>query len=213
MLDAAASSRVGSEFVGLARVFRDTVRREDEQLEHALRAAIARAAASASEVAPGETPLGVIHAWANMPSLFRIGHPKIAYVRTEFAIEEQRLCVSWIRDEGWGEAAERERGLAVCKLTFRVQDGRLIRRWRPIANVSLHALARRIERGAGRDPVALFSDLATLAQGNDTGERIDTPGGFWLGGCIEALDDGAGKGCKLRNVRTWLPVDSEKSCS
>jgi hypothetical protein len=35
-------------------------------------------------------------------------------------------------------------------------------------------------------------------------ERVNTHGGFRLGGVIEAMDDQERKGVKLRNVRTWL---------
>jgi hypothetical protein len=33
---------------------------------------------------------------------------------------------------------------------------------------------------------------------------VNTPGGFWLGAVVEAMNDAEGKGVKLRNVRTWL---------
>jgi hypothetical protein len=35
-------------------------------------------------------------------------------------------------------------------------------------------------------------------------ERVHTHDGFRLGAVIEAMNDQAGKGCAIRNVRTWL---------
>jgi hypothetical protein len=87
---------------------------------------------------------------------------------------------------------------------FAVQKGKLIARWTPLACVSLHALARRVERGAERDHTALTRDLALLVESDSNTERVFTPGGFWLGAVIEAMNDAERKGVKLRNVRTWL---------
>jgi hypothetical protein len=33
---------------------------------------------------------------------------------------------------------------------------------------------------------------------------VNTRDGFWLGAVVDALDDAAKKGCRVRNVRTWL---------
>jgi hypothetical protein len=85
-----------------------------------------------------------------------------------------------------------------------VHKGTLTVRWVPIACISLHALARRIERGTERDHPALVRDLALLVESNPSDERVSTPGGFWRGSVIEALNDAERKGCIIRNVRTWL---------
>jgi hypothetical protein len=47
---------------------------------------------------------------------------------------------------------------------FAVHKGALTVRWAPLACISLHALARRIERGLERDHAALTRDLAVLVE-------------------------------------------------
>jgi hypothetical protein len=84
-------------------------------------------------------------------------------------------------------------------------DGKLLWRLHPQANVSLHALARRIERGHKRDHAALLRDLAVLADAGEEGERVDTGEGSWFGPVIDADDQG--RRIRMRNVRSWLPTD------
>jgi hypothetical protein len=51
---------------------------------------------------------------------------------------------------------------------------------------------------------ALVAALAVLVETDESSERVNTRGGLWLGGVVEAMNDHDGKGVKLRNVRTWL---------
>ena len=89
----------------------------------------------------------------------------------------------------------------MCRYILAVRHGRLIEHWRPLANVSSHALGRRIERGSDRSHAALFTDIAVLAKlDGDVGE-IATPGGRWLGVSGTASQDG--KLCRIFNCRTW----------
>lgn len=92
--------------------------------------------------------------------------------------------------------------MALCHYDMAVQDGKLREQWTPGANVSLHALARRIERGADRSHAALTRDIAVLVDAGVEGERVDTAAGFWLGGVIDAMD--GYRPIKLRHVRTWI---------
>jgi hypothetical protein len=148
--------------------------------------------------------MGVLRAWAEtVPATFRVGRARVAHVRTEFAIREQRISTSWLHNDDSNNDS-RERGLSVCTVLFAVHKGALTVRRTPIACISLHALARWIERSAERDHAALVRDLAVLVESNAASERVDTPGGFWLGAVIEALNDAEQKGCLIRNVRTWL---------
>jgi hypothetical protein len=98
-----------------------------------------------------------------VPSTFHVGRARVAVVRSEFAIREHRISTSWLNDDSWCNDS-RERGLSVCELVFAVHKGKLVLRWIPIATVSLHALARRIERSAERDHAALTRDLAVLVE-------------------------------------------------
>jgi hypothetical protein len=73
--------------------------------------------------------------------------------------------------------AERERGVSIARVNFGVQKGNVVMQWTPQACVSLHALARRIERGSTRDHSALALDLAKLVQTDEKSERVDTLAG------------------------------------
>jgi hypothetical protein len=202
------TGRPGREFVGLARRFRNAVVSEDALIEAAfqrLDGPILARLRRKPKLRP-EQPRAIVRAWVmTLPADFRLGPPLVVYQRGGFAITETRLTASWITDDAWGHA-DRECGVGLCTLTFAVRDGALMRLWQPLANVSLHALARRIERGADaqRDHVALARDLAVLAQANGTGERVDTVDGFWLGSIIQVKDESAGKACRMRSVRTWV---------
>jgi hypothetical protein len=46
--------------------------------------------------------------------------------------------------------------------------------WTPIANIGLHALARRIERGAERDHAALVRGLSVLVQADEGSAWVNT---------------------------------------
>ena len=70
-----------------------------------------------------------------------------------------------------------------------MHKGTLTVRWVPIACISLHALARRIERSSERNHTTLVRDLALLVETDTASERVNTPGGFWLGAVIEAMND------------------------
>jgi hypothetical protein len=203
------TGRPGREFVGLARRFRNAVVTEDALIEAAfqrLDGPILERLRRKPKLRP-EQPRATVRAWATtLPADFRLGGPVVAYPRGGFTITETRLTASWITDHAWGDAADRESGVGLCALTFAVRDGALMRLWKPLANISLHALARRIERGADAQRAALLRDLATLVVIDENTERVDTVDGFWLGTVIDVLDHSAGKGCRLRSVRTWLPT-------
>ena len=161
MLDSAASSHVGAEFIGLARVFRNVVQAEDHAVDRALNAIAAplRERLRHHPKLRPEQPMGALRQWAEtVPTVFLIGRPRVACVRTEFAICEHRISSSWLYKDEWNND-EQERGLSVCTFVFAVRKGKLTMRWTPVACVSLHALGRWFERsglprarGANRRP-------------------------------------------------------------
>ena len=134
-----------------------------------------------------------------IPGRFRIGPVNGTRHKGEFAIQERRACVSWFRHNEW---ADDEHGLSLCYFVLSVHDSRLRQRWTPFVNVSLHALARRIERSE-RDPAAIWRDIALLADAGGEGERVNTGEGFWLGKVISVSDE-PDRVIKLRSVRTWI---------
>ena len=96
----------------------------------------------------------------------------------------------------------REPGLTICRFVLTMHKGRLRQRWVPLVAVSLHAMARRVERCCGSLPRLPQRDLTVLADAGEDGDRVNTPGGFWLGSVIDANGDGGIK-LRLRSVRTW----------
>ena len=138
-----------------------------------------------------------------VPSAYRIGAISGTSHRTEFAIVERRLCVSWLQNDDWADPEQREPGVTIARFVFYAFEGRLRQRGTPLCNVSLHALARFHERRPHPPQAALWGDLMQLADAGEEGDRVDTTAGFWLGRTIVAEGDG-GRVIRLRSVRTWL---------
>jgi hypothetical protein len=149
-----AGTPVSAEHRGLARAFRNKVMRVDKAMDAALAAIIAplrtrlqrhpklrREQVAISEALYRKT----------IPSAFRFGTIEVMKDRTEFAISEIRLSGSWITCDQWDGPEQREHGVSVCRFVFSMHDGSLRERWQPLVSISLHALARRIGRGAGRE--------------------------------------------------------------
>jgi hypothetical protein len=197
MLDSATSStssHVPGEFIGLGRQFRNVVHAEDRAIDAAVDVIIAplRERLRKHPRLRAETPLGVVRQWAqSVPSIFRIGHPRVAHHKTEFVIREHRILSSWLHNDEWNND-ERERGVSVCEVTFGVRKRKLIARWSPIANISLHALARWFQRSGLRDHAALIEALAVLVETDESSDRVPTSGGFWRGGVTEAIPGAQG---------------------
>lgn len=204
------NTRVPAEFIGLARAFRNEVRAADVAMDKALDAICKPLherlkrnpklrAAMLPEFARRYTEL--------IPVRFRIGEVGGTRHKTEFAVIETRLCVSWMINDRWSDPDAREQGITLCKFTLAVHRGRLARHWAPLVNVSLHALGRRLERGHERSHEALTRDLVVLADAGDDGERVNTSDGFWLGSMVNANNTNTGGVIRIRNVRTWLDAD------
>ena len=194
------------EFIGLARQFRSTVKLVDIEMEAAL-ATITQPLIARLKRKPtlrAETLPVIAQEYRTLiPARFRIGRVEGTRHRTEFAIVERRLCASWLRDDAWDDAEVREPGLTICRFVLTMHKGRLRQRWVPLVAVSLHAMARRVERSVDRSHASLERDLTVLADAGEDGDRVNTPGGFWLGSVIDANGDGGIK-LRLRSVRTWI---------
>ena len=71
-----------------------------------------------------------------------------------------------------------------------MHKGKLTETWQPLACVSLHALARRIERDDDRSHPALTAELARLLDGDgDASGQIACADGYWLGDLIDAMGE------------------------
>lgn len=138
-----------------------------------------------------------------MPAAFRIGPVRMNQARADFAISETRITASLLYDGQWED--DGELGVMLSTVTLAVHEGQMRQCWHPLAVVSLHALARRVERGDMRTLDALVGDLGALIDADGEVDRIATSDGFWFGGIIVAKDRGAGRTVRVRKVHTWQP--------
>jgi hypothetical protein len=177
--------RVPAEHVGQARVFRDAVKRTDEQFERIIRA-IARPLHLRLRRHPRlrhEMIAQAVRQYRAIPPDYRLTMPEITPSRDAFAISEPRLCASRMTDADWHQP-HIEPGVAVLRFVLALAGGRLTVRWQPVALCSLHSLSRWVERTGRRDHAALVHDLAALIDGDLTGGCIAASGGYWMGAMV-----------------------------
>jgi hypothetical protein len=181
------SPKVPPEFTGLARMFRDRIAAEDRpggegmgRLTAEVRARIRRG----NPIPRADALAGLAHGWRNrLPPLSRLDleidlNPR----RKTIAIRELRLTSSAYRDTGWDETAS-EIGLIVALIELRIGPADYRFQWFTVAHLSLHAIARRLQRA--------HHGLADRAVGAEFGVAV--PGGVWLGG-VQRVKDHAGGG-------------------
>jgi len=99
-------------------------------------------------------------------------------------VQETRLISTWFNSVAWDDDAVREPGVAICRYVVRLGRGWLRVGWVPLAIISGHALARRLDRGRDRARAALVADLALLADAGANGDRIAVGDGWWVGGSV-----------------------------
>jgi hypothetical protein len=198
--------RVPAEFVGLARQFRREVM-EDDRLVDAALARIATPLRRRLAKKPGLRPAmghDTARAWTTlMPPTFRFDMAT-ELGRSCLSISELRLTGSRWRSGGW---ANDEPGVSVLLLSLGTGTGKVAVEVRPVATLGLHALARRYQRGEGRDHPDIMRDLAYLATPPaGSADAVATGSGFWLGGVVWA-DDDCGRRIRLRSVRTFIAAE------
>jgi hypothetical protein len=194
--------RVGAEWRGQARLYRDRVKAEDLTFERASRtiAAALRERLKRHPRLRHEQVAGTLRTWRSLPSTFRLGNLTTNLSRDEFEIAEPRLTGSVLLDTAWdGDGVEP--GVAVMRYRLALAGGKLKPHWQAIALVSLHALARRIERGEDRSHEALTADLALLLDADPEVGEVPASDGFWIG-TVRAMRGRDGKS-RIRSVRTW----------
>jgi hypothetical protein len=207
VLATAEKQRVSAEHRGLARRFRNEVKRIDEVMDPAL-AAIAKPLVAPLRRHPRLRheliAVAVLQYRRTVPTAFRFGEVEVTPDRDAFLIAETRATATWINSRDWSSDAT-EAGVAVarCSLTMRPRVG-LVHVWMPRAIVSMHAIARWFERSGGRDHDRLLADLAVLTAVGDDDDRVATPGGGFWRGEMEAMQGTDKLTTTARNVRTWV---------
>jgi hypothetical protein len=179
--------RVSAEFRGLARVFRAEVRAVDMRFEAAL-AALLQPLRERLKRHPRlreeQVKIAALAYRRETPGEFRLGALTIIPDRGHFMVQETRLIATWFNATAWGDDDAREPGVALVTYTVRLERGWLRVGWVPLAIISGHALARRLERGRDRARAALVADLALLADAGADGDRIAVGDGWWVGGSV-----------------------------
>jgi hypothetical protein len=196
--------KVPAEFVGLARLYRNSVESEDKLFDRAVATITAplRARLRRHPLLRGEQVAQAERLYARtVPSVFRFGVPLIAPDRAAFSIIEHRLTATLLHDDHWQDAENyNEAGVAVCRFSLALKDGRLRERWEPVAVVSFHALGRYYERSGRRDHAALLTALSVLLDAGD-GDEVPAGDGLWIGSRV--LMKGPGRKVTARSVRTY----------
>ena len=157
MFETPERTRVGAQWLGLARQYRRDVKAEDRLFDAALvklasplRARLKRHPKLRHEMIAGTERIYR----GSIPREFRIGDISVNRDRAAFSVSELRVAVSWIANPEIWPGDYRELGVTLCRFQLALRDGRLREWWTPLAAISLHALARRYERGRCADPPA-----------------------------------------------------------
>jgi hypothetical protein len=197
--------RIGREFVGMARVFRNEVRAVDQQFNDVVQAVMAPLHGRLKRH-PKLRHEQIVQAErvyrGRVPEKFRIGDIVVDRDRARFAIVEVRLTATKLHDDHWDDDGH-EPGVAMADFYLRLIDGRL-RAWcEPSAICSLHSLARWHERTGHRDHGLLVRDLSLLAGVDTAGDagEVPTPDGAWVGTMVKMR--GPKRTTRALNVRTW----------
>jgi hypothetical protein len=126
--------------------------------------------------------------------------------RNTLKISQLRVSASYVTHAAWPDDTK-EPGLTLARLTLTAGDGRLTADQRPLATVSMHALARRFERGGG-DEAAILRDLASIVDfGVTAGDDVRCATGLWVGRVLAANDVEATRVVRLRHIRSYLHDD------
>jgi hypothetical protein len=79
--------------------------------------------------------------------------------------------------------------------------------WQPIANLSLHARARRIERERDASDAAILADIAALADADAASGQVAAGDGAWLGDPTDVTTNFMVSGvARCMNVRTFVEI-------
>jgi hypothetical protein len=199
--------RIGAEYRGLARRFRDEVRAADAQLETTLSAVtppLHRRLRHHVRLRHEQAQSAVVLYRRLAPAAFRIGEVTMLPDRDCFEISETRLTATWLHASDWA-AGNEEQGVALARFWMRLEGGRLRTGWMPSALISAHALARHFERTGNRDHALLVRDLAMLRDVPEDLNAGPTADGYWLGD-VDAMRGPEGRS-RIRNVRTFVVED------
>ena len=175
------SSPVAFEFLGKARMFRDRVGAEDDAIGRAvmrIMAPLARRRARSKTFRPGDL-IDAERQFRQLPSAGRLSL-KVERSKTGLKITELRCASGKIRFAEWQNGAT-DPDVGIMKIDLQaISWGAAFVSGDLVASLSLHALARRYQRGFRTDDETIMAELKALAMLHD--DIIQTPGEFSIGG-------------------------------
>jgi hypothetical protein len=205
-----APKRVPAEFIGLARQFRRQVLAVDPEVDRGLSLIAGQLGCLLGRLRgfrPGYVPdLGAT--WSRLVPAGLSFEREVKRGRDGVMASEVRITGSRWRNDAWhGGADDWEDGVSLTALAVSTYSGKVKVVIRPLAAVSLHALARRYQRGAGRADAAIVRDLQVIADWPDGADSIAAGNGFWRGASVRATDDNQQAAIDMLAVRTFLAAE------
>ena len=196
-----------SQFLGEARAFRNMVCAADRRVNAATTAVcrpILKRFATRPQLRPGAM-IDVTRAWRDTVSDdFTLDVQVRAHRQKGLSIAELRVAgVRWT-DLSWTNA-EAAPGISLVLMLLSTENSQFTFTVSPVCNLLLHALARRFQRGDGRDAAAILRDLRPLGAAIETTEtEVPVSGGRWAGERVTARDNVNGVTVPLLHVLTFL---------
>lgn len=147
-----------------------------------------------------------VEQWRRAPEFGRIGKLQIRRVPRGLYISELRVADCLHFFDYW-DPSHREKGLEVVRITMTAADREFKLDSDPKANLSIHALARRYQRGWGDSDDAVLADIAELATHDELlkDHKFSLPlqVGSWVGERVLSRTSD-GKEYRSLAVRTFL---------
>jgi hypothetical protein len=196
-----------AEQLGQARLFRQAVLAADQRVNAAVplvTAPLRRRLESKPTPRPDHL-IDATRAWQSTISDAFTLDVRTRVTKGEFRIAELRICASRWRTESWNHP-DPQPGVSLVWLSLAVKNGELRCTPWPAAHLLLHALARRFERGAGRERADIVRDLKTLGTALDGGgaDEIPVVDGRWVGDRVAVHDAASQRALTVFHCRTFL---------
>ena len=146
-----------------------------------------------------------------MPAFGRASQ-KVLLERKWLSIVETRCIPQHYRQAEWEDDA-REPGVSVVRIGMSIAPRReLSLAMYTLCSASLHALARRYQRGHPTSDDAIIADLHALAAAYErlrgppegSGFAVDAASGQWLGNALDTRSHYSGRVERVPNVRTFV---------
>jgi hypothetical protein len=206
---------IGAEFFGRARDLRRRIAAEDAQYDASVKELIEpirdRLRRYPRRSPRPEMLAALVQSWRFMPCRDWRLDLSAKLDKHRVTLTERRLIASLLKpndDPDW-RGVEQDVGVVVVRMSVDRHRAELATRC--VATLSLHALARRFQRGQDGDVAAVLHDI-NLAASAASGEltpgagyrvRTDDQGGGWRGRAINhGLADGTSR--VVLSIRTWL---------